>query len=479
MTSVEALLLASLVLLAGATPGAPRTAAGALVLAERGRSTYSVVIAAEAAPATRHAAEELVDFLAQMTGARLALVNDASTPTKHEILVGPSSRLTKLGVKLADLGAEGYLLRTVGERLVIAGAEPRGTLYGVYGLLEEHLGCRWFTREVSVIPHRDPLALEALDETRRPAFEYRDVLVTECLDGDWAARNRLNSSHAALDAARGGRLEYQGFVHTFDELVPPARYFAEHPEYFSERGGQRLGTDTQLCCTNPDVVRIVTAEIRARMRAHPEAKVFSVSQNDRFNECQCAACRALAEEQGSAVAPVLQLVNRVAEALEAEFPDKLVDTLAYQWSRHPPKTMRPRRNVVVRLCSIECCFAHPFDGCERNRAFVADLEGWAKVCDRLWVWDYVTDFAHYLLPFPNQDVLAANVRLLAAHHVTGLFAEGDYSSAHGEFQALRGYVLAKLLWNPTADARAARDEFLDAVYGAAASSIPVSMSSSR
>jgi hypothetical protein len=355
--------------------------------------------------------------------------------------------------------------------VVILGGAPRGTLYGVFGLLEEHLGCRWFTPEVRRIPVHERLVIPALDERRRPAFEYRDVLISECHDGDWALRNRLNSSQARLDAERGGRTEYAGFVHTFEELVPPARYYAQHPEYFSELGGKRLATDGQLCCTNPDVVRIVTEEVRKRLRENPAAKIASVSQNDRFNNCQCAECRALSERDGSPIAPVLTLVNQVAEALEPEFPDRWIDTLAYQWSRRPPRTLRARKNVIVRLCSIECCFAHPFDGCEKNRSFVADIVGWQAHSEHLWIWDYVTDFAHYLLPFPNLAVLGPNVRFFAAHGVTGVFEEGNYTSPWGEFQTLRGYLLAKLLWNPAIDERAARDEFLAAVYGSAAEPI--------
>ena len=102
--------------------------------------------------------------------------------------------------------------------------------------------------------------------------------------------------------------------------------------------------------------------------------------------------------------------------------------------------------MIVRLCSIECCFRHPFDQCAlpADRDFVADLRGWAKVCDRLWMWDYTTDFAHYLLPFPNLDALVPNVRLLAQNHVTGIFEEGDYSSPHGEFQQLREWLGEKV-----------------------------------
>ncbi|HLQ36911.1 MAG TPA: DUF4838 domain-containing protein [Planctomycetota bacterium] len=439
------------------------------VLAEHGRSEFTIVIAASASPPVRYAAEELQRWLAEITGASLPIATDAAPAPERALLVGASRATAALGVETGKLGAEQYLLRTVGTRLLIAGGEPRGTLYGVYGLCQDHFGCRWFTPAVRRIPKAERLALPVLDETQAPAFEYRDVLIHDCHDADWAARNRLVSTHAGLDARHGGGKVYCGFVHTFAELLPPARHFAAHPEYYSQVDGVRTA-DAQLCCTNDDVVRLVTEGVRQRLRDHAEAQIVSVSQNDCFGSCQCARCQQLSADEGSPMAPVLQLCNRVADAIAVEFPDRLIDTLAYQWSRHPPKTLRPRPNVIVRLCSIECCFAHPFEGCglQANRDFVADLRAWAKVCDRLWVWDYTTDFAHYLLPFPNLDSLAPNVRLLAENHVTGIFAEGDYSSPHGEFQDLRGYVLARCLWDPRTDGRRARDEFLDGVYGPAA-----------
>jgi hypothetical protein len=163
-------------------------------------------------------------------------------------------------------------------------------------------------------------------------------------------------------------------------------------------------------------------------------------------------------------------VNRVAEAVEKEFPGKAVETLAYQWTRHPPKTMRPRPNVIVRLCSIECCFSHPFATCDsrENRAFRDDLAAWSKVSDRLWVWDYSTDFSNYLLPFPNQRVRQPNIRFFAANHVKGIFVEDTYETPNSELAALGGYLTAKFLWNPDYDQDRAMTEFLEAYYGAAA-----------
>jgi hypothetical protein len=218
------------------------------------------------------------------------------------------------------------------------------------------------------------------------------------------------------------------------------------------------------------VVRLCTEGIREEMRAHPGDTVFSVSQNDCFNYCECPKCQKVAAQEGSQMGPVLELVNRVAEGVEKEFPDKIVQTLAYQWTRHPPKQMRVRPNVVVMLCSIECCFSHPLAtcDCEANKTFRADIEAWAKIAPRLWVWDYTTDFSQYLLPFPNQRVLGPNIRYYTAHNVKGIFAEDTYDTPQSELSSLSGYVMAKCLWNPDYDAERAINEFLEGYYGKAA-----------
>jgi hypothetical protein len=448
-----------------------------LTLADGAKSAYSIVVADNASPSTRHAAEELQLFLHQISGAKLPIVSDRQAPAEREIVVGDNARLRSLGTKIdfPALGREGYVLRTVGQRLVIAGGEPRGTLYGVYGLLEDHLGCRWFTPDVSRIPQTPRIAVPALDEQRVPVLEYREPFTFDCFDGDWCARNRMNSTRGRLEAKHGGKILFGDgfFVHTFATLVPPEKYFAEHPEYFSLVGGKRQNGYAQLCCTNEDVIRLCTEGILKAMRTQPDAFVFSVSQNDTDKHCECPACQALAQQEDSQIAPVLQLVNRVAEAVEKEFPDKAIETLAYQWTRRPPKSMRPRRNVIIRLCSIECCFAHPLDKCDcaANQAFCRDLEGWANVSQRLWIWDYVTDFANYLMPFPNQRVRNENIRLFAKNHVTGIFEQDTYETPHSELAALGGYLTAKFLWNPEYDEETAMNEFLAAYYGPAAGTV--------
>jgi hypothetical protein len=445
-----------------------------LLLADGGRTDYRIVVADDASPSTRHGAEELQMFLAQIGGAKPGIVSDKTPPAEKEIVLGDNTRLRSMGaaIDFRSLGDEGYVIRTAGSRLLIAGGSLRGNLYGVYGLLEDHLGCRWFAPGVSRIPKRPRLVLGPIDEKKVPVLEYREPYTCDCFDGDWCARNRVNSSCGRLEAKHGGKIRFADgfFVHTFSRLVPPEKYFKEHPEYFSLVGGKRQDGYAQLCCTNEDVIRICTQRILEAMRAQPDAYVFSVSQNDTDLHCQCAKCQALAKAEGSQMAPVLALVNRVADAAGKEFPGRAIETLAYQWTRHPPKTLRPRPNVIVRLCSIECCFSHPLATCDSpaNRAFCADLRGWSKVSQRLWVWDYVTDFSHYLLPFPNQRVRRPNIRLFIENNVKGIFEQDTYDTPSSEMASLGGYLTAKFLWNPDYDENQAIDEFLEGYYGKAA-----------
>jgi len=448
-----------------------------LVLAENGQSAYRIVLADDASPSTKHAAEELQTFLQEISGAKLPIVSDREPPGQQEIILGNNAHLQKLATKIdfEPLGPEGYVIRTVGDHLVIAGGSLRGNMYGAYGLLEDHLGCRWFAPGVSRIPKQKRLALGLIDDRQVPVLEYRELFTYDCFDGDWCARNRVNSSSGRLEAKHGGKVRFGGgfFVHTFNHLVPPEKYFADHPEYFSLVDGKRLKDRSQLCCTNEDVIRLCTEGIRQAMQAQPDAFVFSVSQNDWYNYCQCDNCQAVAKEEDSQIAPVLHLVNRVAAAVEKEFPNQFVETLAYQWTRKAPKAMRPRPNVIVRLCSIECCFSHPLESCdsEANRKFREDAAAWAKVANRLWVWDYVTDFRNYLLPFPNQRIRNDNIRFFVRHNVKGIFEQDTYDTPHSELAQLGGYLTAKFLWNPNYDEQTALREFLYGYYGKAAAPI--------
>ena len=334
------------------------SAAAPLTLVQDGKSTYSIVISTDASPSEKHGAQELQKFLEEMSGARLPVVTDAQAAHGNLVLVG-SSKLLKAGITFDSLGPEGFALKTDGKNLIIAGGRQRGTLYGVYTFLEK-LGCRWFTPDVSRIPKMRTITAGPLDETQKPAFEYREPFFTEAADKDWSARNKANGQSSRLDESTGGKVQYYPFVHSFLQLIPPQKYFKDHPEYFSLIDGKRREERSQLCLTNPDVLRLGVEAVERWIQQHPEATIFSVSQNDWTGWCECDKCRRVEEEEGGVHSgPLLRYVNALAAEVEKKHPDKLIDTLAYWYTEEPPAKARPRRNVRIRLCPIGACEAHP------------------------------------------------------------------------------------------------------------------------
>jgi hypothetical protein len=445
-----------------------------VVLAKDGKSLYRIVVPQKAIPSERYAAEELQRYLERISGAKLPIVTDSEPMGSHEILLGDNAHLRKLGIQFdfAKLGTDGFVLRTFQNHLIIAGGRPRGTLYGVYALLEEKLGVRWFTPEVEFVPKMERVELPVLNETQVPALEYREVFWTEMMrDPDFAARHRLNGHHYRLTEKHGGRaVVFYPFVHSFDLLIP-REICEQRPEFWPMIGGKRVSGYVQRCLSNPDLVKLAIERVKQWIKEHPEATIIDVSQNDTGNWCQCPDCKALDDAEGSPSASIIKFVNTIAEAIDSHIR---YETLAYQYSRKPPKTIRPRPNVIIRLCSIECCFAHPLESCpsEENRRFREDIQAWQLVAPVLYVWDYTTNFAHYLQPFPNFEVLQANVRFFVRHGVKGLFEQGNYSpGGNGEMAPLRAYVLAKLLWNPDTDVQRHINDFLHGYYGRAAGAI--------
>jgi len=447
-----------------------------IVLARTGQpADYTIVCPDQASPSQRYAAEELQSFVERMTGVRLPITTDDQPLPPKAILLGATRHTAAvLGAMpaLDGLGTDGFLLRTVPPHLVIAGGPVRGTLYGVYELLERHGGCRWYTADYSVIPKRDAFVLPALDERQTPAFAIREDRWTDMIPGDVAARNRCNGHDMLLEEKHGGKVRFgAGLVtHTFYSLMPPREFFAEHPEYYSLIHGKRRAENAQLCLTNPDVLKITVARLIERIRKDPGAQIYSVSQEDNQAYCRCAACEAINQREGTPAGSLIAFLNQVAEAVEKVYPEVMIDTLAYQYTRTPPKTLKLRKNILIRLCTIEFDFSLPVDRSTKdsNKRFIEEIRGWQALTDNLYIWDYVTNFGSYVGVYPNFGALQGNLRFYRDHGAVAVKQQGARPGKHADFAELKAWVIAKLLWNPDQPLEPLVTDFLEGYYGAAA-----------
>ena len=174
---------------------------------------------------------------------------------------------------------------------------PQGMVYGAYALLEA-LGCRFLARDCEVFPAA-PVFLPLGRHREGPAFDVRELFWREAMDGDFAVKLRLNSARSSITKEQGGKAMFYNFSHTFSQLVPPEIWFDSHPEYFSMADGRRLKNRSQLCLTNPDVVKICVNGVKKWARENPAYNIFSVAMNDWYQPCQCPACTAADREEGS------------------------------------------------------------------------------------------------------------------------------------------------------------------------------------
>ena len=459
----------------------------AIALARRGEApSFEVAVSGKAPPAVRYAAREIVRYVERSVGVALPVAaGDSHVPECAIVLrpcgpdmagAIPDALLRALAESVDSPSQDAFRLVARPPCLAIVGASERGALYGAYELLERFAGVRRFAVDCEVVPARGEIAVPGgLDETHAPAFEMREAMWREAASGDFAARLRLNGNSMNFAERHGGRPHRFSPVlkncHTFDKLVPVDEFFASHPEYFSEVAGLRTKEKTQLCLSNPDVLRIVTERVLGEIRKHPDIRYFGVSQNDWYNPCTCAKCAAVDEEEGSHSGSVVRFVNAVAEAVEkAGYGDRVIETLAYQYTQRPPAKTRCRRNVMPCLCSVECDFSRPLDKSpvEENKAFLRDLEGWSAICEKLYVWDYAVDFMHYLQPFPNLTALRGNLRVFRDSGVSHVLMQGAWNSAESDLAPLKTYLCAKWMWNPDLQPGPMIDEFLSAYYGAAA-----------
>ncbi len=438
-------------------------------LIKGGKSDYTIVLPDKADPVQKTAANELQSFLKQCTGVELPIVKESEAPTASLLVIGPSAMSKKmLGDQEEKIGYDGIIIRSVGSSLVFSGHSKRGPLYAVYTFLEDSIGCRWWTSTESTIPKLSTIVIPDQSIRYEPKLVYRESFYADAnrnpQSGIFSARMKTNGHFNPIPEEYGGHSGILYWAHSFYQVLPPQEYFKDHPNWYSEINGKRVSERSQLCLTNEEMFQTFIDNVRKSMRANPSLKFVSISQNDWGNYCQCPACKKINEENESPAGTLIYFVNKVAEELGKEFPDVYFETLAYQYTRKPPKVIRPRDNVVVRLCSIECSFIRTLVDGNENISFKNDIEGWSRISKNLFIWNYVTNFSAYLLPHPNWRVLAPNLRFFVKNNTIGLFEQGDTYCSAGDFVRLRNWMLSKLMWNPELKEKELIDEFLEGYY---------------
>ena len=410
-----------------------------LTLVKNGKSDYEIVFMGNTSESHYKSSVLLESYLEKISGATLDVVDENSQTLKKKIYIG--------NIREETLQPHEVRIKTENDNLYIYGGSDSATQNAVFEFLEKYLGFTWYAPEVGEFPDSKDIVLDVIDYSYTPEITTRTV------------HSRLfYENHEFADQLK---VTYEAFpnyvpsarVHTFHKFLPEEVFYESHPEYYALRDGKRL--PTQLCLTNEKVLEIVKDSVGSLFKQNPNALVISVSQDDNQQYCQCPICSKIDKEEGSPAGTMIRFVNNVAET----FPDKTISTLAYQYTRKPPKT-RPNKNVLITLCSIECDRSAPI--AEKCTDFAQDLQGWGKLTDNIRIWDYTTQFTNFLAPFPNIHTLKPNIELFRDNNAKWIFEQ--HSNHPSELFELRSYITAKLLWNPNSNLDSLITEFTNGYY---------------
>ncbi len=421
---------------------------------------YSIVVPKGSDSLVTAAAKQLVKYWKKISGKDLQ-ISTSPVHGKTAIYIGTVKNFPAFGKTFDTLRPDAFVISISDTAVYLIGHRPKAALYAVNTLLEERLGCMKFTPKEEFVPKMKQITLKSFYKVYNPSFDVRIVYMFGQYDKQF--RDWYKLYYIPQMWGKGM------YVHTFHKLIPPEKYFNKHPEYFSLVNGRRI-PGGQLCLSNPEVIKLLIKNLGEKIAQDPKKKYWSVSQNDTYMPCECNHCRALYKKYGGSETTYsgayVWMANQVAKA----YPDKVISTLAYEFTRHAPKNIKPLPNVNIMLCDIEVNRAKPLIEQNSPGSFVSDLQDWTKLTHNIYLWDYVVQFRTYLCPFPNFPILQPNLQLFHRMGIPMVFEQGSghYWSDLGE---LKQYLLAKLLWNVNANVDSLVHRFVNAYYGKAASYI--------
>ena len=480
-----------------------------LHLVQNGKTDYAIVRGASASEAEAFAVAELASYLEKATCVRVPVVEELKlAPGRKGVYVGWTEFAKTHGIEPCKVDAEEWIIQSVGKDLILTGGRPVGSLYAVYEFLETQVGCRWLDRDTEVVPRSTHLAISDLKLRGKPAFWQRSIYTgldelsatSEMLvkEGLFLVRNKSTQGLATFGKVSLGSPDSCHTFYAYSKDFP-----ADHPEYFSmdEQGKRNRATSGsgpgQLCMSNPDVRKLLLAQLKSFVAQDREAaakdglpvpRVYDVSQNDNDDMCLCPACKAIADQEGSASGPLLDCINEVADGIKEAYPDLLVMTFAYKSTLKPPKAVKPHENVIIRLAQLNGEWApdpenaphypdyfrplsHPI-----NCVAYEDITAWSRLAKHLAIWDYWVVYLRndhgypepdtFPTPYVNVASLQSDLQQFLRNRVESVFTECEYSE-RSSFQALTLWLGQKLLQDPNQPAAPLVRDFMEGYYGSA------------
>ena len=436
------------------------------------------------------ATEDLKQYLGRVTGGTFDITSMEKAPRGvSRIFVGNSPIIRKLApdIQWDSLDTDEIVIRTVGRDLILSGGKPRGTVYAIYTFLQDTVGCRWWTRGAESVPSKPNLTVSAINIRYCPPFEMR---IVRGEIGSWSESKRW--LRLTFDE------NFDPATHSVDQLLPKDKY-VEHPDWFMyakddgdennehsylyslkqmKDAGRKMEYEVvkrtrrlpmQPCLHSQGTRQTITEGVLAKLERdysswkYPPKIVWVLQSYGAGSICTCPDCEAVQKKEGSDSANWLLLVNHIAGKVEQRYPDVMVGMHAYLHTEFPPKTLKPRRNVLIYSALLR---NNKLDYVSKYQPHANGLRTWANRAAHLYVWDYDANFSNFFQPHPNYFAMGDSMKFFEKIGVDGVMVQSSWGAA-ADMQPMRTWVNAQMMWNPDQDQRKLMMEFLNGYYGPA------------
>ncbi len=426
-----------------------------------------ILIRSDAPPREKQAADALASYLSQISGTEFKVISAELEISERAILVGEVDSQPPDGVS-----DEGFVILTEDGRLRICGGTPHATTFAVFSLLEEQLGCRWWSWNEENVPTSETIEVAAQNTHIEPAFRRHNVYNREAQNrrNDFAYKLRTIS----LTSFTGG--------HNLCPLLKP--HAEKNAEFLPmDKEGVRKFNNLHMNYTADGIDAALAEALKQQVvkrRGDVKDVIYFAGMGDWYGGMDLSpeSKRIYDEEtwtdpdgrkKPGYSATLLRMINRTAETLEGEYPGIQVGTFAYMSLEAPPDKTRPRDNVAIRIPRLRHDTVRSILESEKNQSFRRNLDRWLELAPhRVYIWEYGANFGNFLRPFPCLRSIAENIKYYRQAGVAGISIQGNYVATGGDLAVLKNYVWAKLLWDPTREIDELVAEFCTGYYGPAA-----------
>ncbi len=387
--------------------------------------------------------------------------------------------------------AEGFSVKALKNALEFTAPTALEILYAVYDFAEEYLGYCFFEPGIDSLDEFGGKVTLPVNKyiirNRKPALAIRTMVQEfpfsdeDYIIADWMVKNKLNTLATWMKYYEDITEDLQNYFdlrgigitgggHNFSFLIPTDKY-ADHPEFFAERNGQRIKPDDkgtglllsqQLCTTNPILREELVKNIIEYSKTHPKLKSIGLSPNDGFGWCECAECSkyydktrkgdlySLSEHVYPASGIYHQLVKYVNRRLREENCQIKLGFGAYINYCRPSEGMTLDKGMGSGLANYWRCINHKINdpACPVNSHYAEDLKSWLKVKNggTFGIYEYLMGVNFYIsLPMVFTDWIFDEIKYYKELGVDGFSTQ--FHIPHWHVYGINYYCMANALYD--------------------------------